>query len=391
MNMTLKEIITKCDGYIQKQNYRSYDQFDALTNDFLYRISHNRELLRRIFIQIVSKSPVNLHGLGMKKMLHTKTISDLLWFYSVNKELGSTTEINHFFELLLERKLPAGFSWGLNFPYASRFIDADAKMPNLYNTANSGLSICHSYPYLNPKNKLIAEEALNGIVVFIEQGLGFVDENTKGWYVYYPEQNKPVYNVNALTLYLLAYIRKLDFNNSEFLDLRIRSLINLLREEQENNGSWYYSRAPNGKWIDGFHTGFILESLAFASKEGYEVEITKVLQKGWTFYLNKMFTKEGFAKYYLTSNKYPIESQNYAQSIQTLANISRWLKWDQKQLLTKIINITIDNLFDMEKGYFYYKKTKYFTYKMPYLRWAVTPMMLALSYAILCLEDKNHS
>jgi len=386
----MQEIIGKCEDYIKEQNFESYDQFDALTNSFLYRISHNKQLLRRIFIQIVAKSPVDLHWMGMKKMLHTKTISDLLWFYSVNKGDGAITEINHFFELLLDRKLEGGFSWGLNFPYASRFIDADSKMPNLYNTANSGISICHSYSFLNDKNKVAAREALDGIIVFIEKELGFIDEKTKGWYVYYPGQDKPVYNVNALTLYLLAYIRKLGFNNSAFLNTRIRAIINLLCEEQEENGSWYYQRSGNGKWIDGFHTGFILESIAFVSKEGYKEELTKVLQNGWIFYINEMFTEEGFAKYYVNSDKYPIESQNYAQTIQTLSNISRWMHWDQKPLLDKIINITVNNLFDKKKGYFYYKKTKYSTYKMPYLRWAVTPMMLALSYAILCFEDKNH-
>ena len=378
--MLIKEIIRKCEEYIIKNNYKSYDLFDALTNGFINRITKNNQLLRRIAIQLVSRSPIDLHWLGMKKMLHTKTISDLLWFYSVNKEIEASREINYFFELLIQAKLENRHGWGLNFPYATRFIDADEGMPNLYNTANAGISMCYSFSYLNDKNKVIAKEAINGVVNFIETDLGYIDENLKGWYVYYPGQKYPVYNVNALTIYFLCLVKKLGFNNSGFLDKRIKALINLVSEEQENNGGWYYSRSLKGKWIDGFHTGFILESLAFASKEGYKSELKEILKKGWSFYLNNMFTKEGYAKYFLQSNKHPIEAQNYAQAIQTLSNVGIWLKWDQKELLNKVIKISVDNLFD-NKGFFYYKRTKYLTYKKPYMRWSVTPMMLALNYA----------
>lgn len=378
--MRITEIIKKCEEYIIKNEYISYDLFDALSNGFINKITKGSQLLRRIAIQIGSRSPIDLHWLGMKKMLHTKTISDLLWFYSVNNGKKKTREINFFFELLIQKKIPKVYGWGLNFPYATRFIDAGAEMPNLYNTANAGISLCYSFPYLSDKNKAIAKEAINGVVKFIETDLGYIDENSKGWYIYYPDQNYPVYNVNALAVYFLAFVKKIGLNNPEFLDKRIRVLINLLSEEQEDNGSWYYSRSLKGKWIDGFHTGFILESLAFASNEGYEKELSKILQKGWAFYLDKMFTPEGYAKYFLQSNKYPIETQNYAQAIQTLSNIGKWLNWNQKELLSKVIKISIENLYD-SSGFFYYKKTKYFTYKKPYLRWSVTPMMLALSYA----------
>jgi len=380
MAMSINEVLEKCEKYVIKRNYKSYDLFDALTNSFIDRITKNKQLLRRIAIQVVSKSPMDLHWLGMKKMLHTKTISDLLWFYSVEKGAVAANEINYFFELLIQNKSNKGYGWGLNFPYATRFIDADAQMPNLYNTANSAISICHSFYYLNDKNKIIAKGALGGVVEFMEKELGYVDENEKGWYIYYPGQKYPTYNVNALAIYLLVFIKKLNAGNPDFLDKRIRALINLLHGEQEANGSWYYSRSSKGKWVDGFHTGFVLESLAFAYKEGYQNELTEMLQKGWTFYLNEMFADDGYPKYFLQSNKYPIEAQNYAQTIQTLANVCTWLNWDQKELLNKVIKIAVDNLFD-ERGFFYYKKTKYLTYKKPYLRWAVTPMMLALSYA----------
>ena len=384
MNIKINEIIKDCERFIIKNEFESYDPFDALTNNHINRLTKNKVLLRRIAIQLVSKSPFDLHWLGMKKMLHTKTISDLICFYSINGK-GSSLEINQFFELLMKKKSVNGFGWGLNFPYTSRFVDASAEIPNLYNTSNAGIAICYSFPYLNDKNKLIAREAINGIIAFMESELGYIDEISKSWYSYYPHQKYPVYNVNALTIYFLSFVKKLELYDSAFLDTRIRAIINLLSNEQENDGSWFYSRSNKGKWVDGFHTGFILESLAFAYKEGYAKELEEMILKGRAFYINKMFTKEGYPKLFLRSYKYPIESQNCAQAIQTLANLGIWLNWEQNKLLNQVLKISIDVLYD-KKGYFIHKKTKFFTYKKPYIRWSITPMMLALRFAMLYFE-----
>ena len=377
--MLISEVINSCERYLIKNNYISFDHFDALTSPLINRLTKNNQLLKRISIQVIARSPIDLHFLGMKKMLHTKTISDLLSFYSLDKKKEDNKEINHFFKLLIANRLNEKYIWGLKFPYASRSIDADVTMPNLYNTTNAGISICHSFPYLNSSNREIATLALNGIINSLETEFSYVDEINKGWYIYYPSQKYPVYNVNALTIYLLVFIKKLAINDATFLDNRINSLISLLVKEQQDNGSWYYSRSDNGKWVDGFHTGFIIESLAFAYKEGYEIKLKETLEKGWSFYINNMFTKEGYPQYFLKSRKYPIESQNCAQAIQSLSNISTWLKWEEKELLSKVIANTIKNLYDNE-GFFYYKKTKFATYKKPFFRWSTTPMMLALTY-----------
>ena len=387
MEVSINEVLKKCEQYIVKKEFKSYDLFDALTNNYINRVTKNKRLLRRIVIQIVRKSPIDLHWLGMKKMLHTKTISDLICYYSTSGK-ESRPEVNHFFELLIQKKSTNGYGWGLNFPYTSRFVDAGADTPNLYNTSNAGIAICYSFPYLSEKNKLIAKEAINGIIRLIETELGWVDEIGKGWYSYYPHQKYPVYNVNALTVYFLSFVRGMGFYDLNFLDKRIRAVINLLSEEQEHDGSWFYSRSDKGKWIDGFHTGFIVESLAFAYKVLPERALEEMLRKGWVFYIDKMFTEEGYPKYYLESGKYPIESQNCAQAIQTLANVGMWLTWEEKNLLDKIIKVSITNLFD-KKGYFFCQKTKYFTNRRPYIRWSITPMMLALACAMHYTEHKN--
>ena len=376
----IDEVIAHCEDYIVKRDYRSYDPFDALTNKYINLLTRKSDLLRRLAIQINSKSPVDLHWTGMKQMVHTKTLSDLLWYNALNPA-SPAAKVDHFFEWLMKQRSAKGYGWGLNFPYTSRFINADAAMPNLYNTINSGIAICYAAGRLNASNHKVAVTAINSVFDFMEQELGYVSEPGKGWYLYYPGQKYPTYNVNALTLYFFALGKSLGLLNRPEIDSRINDLIELLCSEQEADGSWHYSRSAKGGWVDGFHTGFILESLAVAYKSGWKSDkLEASLKKGWNFFIEVMFTKDGYPKYFSGSDKYPIEAQNCAQAIQTLANMGKWLGWENKPLLKQTIEHTMNNLYD-KRGFFYHKKTKYVTYKTPYLRWSVTPMILALHYA----------
>jgi hypothetical protein len=378
--MDLSQIQEKCITKLSSNKWASYDLYDALTNRFLEKISSRSDLFRRIIIQINAKSPINFRWIGMKKMIHTKTLSDLLWYYSLSENINKIENVNRYFDLLVERKNKKGYGWGLNFPYTSRFINADSEMPNLYNTVNSGIAICHAFEFLSQDNRIKAVEALKGILVFLESEFGFVDEGDRGWYLYYPGQKHPTYNVNALTIYFMSHVKNLNLKEIEIDSDRMTKILNLLIKEQNDDGSWYYARSEKGKWIDGFHTAFVLESLAYTYFSGFDVEGLYIsIEKAWSFYINKMITKEGFPRLFVSSGKYPIESQNCAQSIQTIACVCKWLGKNETKLLNKIVHTTLDNLYN-ENGYFYYKKTMFWTYKTDFSRWSVTPMILALEY-----------
>lgn len=377
MGNRIEDVISKSISHIEAMEYRSFDLFDTLTCSWIDKATSKSDLVRRIAIQINSKSPIDLHWLGMRKMIHTKLISDLLWTYSLNYSVKKALPI---YTKLTDLKIKGHESvWGLNFPYTSRFINSKANTPNIYNTATTGLAICEFCNLNNSKNEELRTQ-IESIVYSLFHVFAFTDEGSKGWVTYYPGQKSPTYNVNALTAYFLCKANKtLDKKCAN--DVVIQKLINLLIEEQNTDGSWYYSRSEIGKWIDGFHTGFIIESLAYVYSHGFEsVTLKNTLNKAWNYYITNLFTTEGYPKYYNISNKFPIEAQNCAQAIQTLSLTGLWLGWHKKELLEKVISKSIDDLYN-SKGYFFYKKTKYFTYKQSYLRWSTAPMLVALSYA----------
>ncbi|MBI9041326.1 hypothetical protein [Lutibacter sp.] len=385
MKNKIDTIISSSIIHIEKMNYQSFDLFDALTCAWIDKITNRSDLLRRIAIQINLKFPLNLHWFGMRKMVHTKLVSDLLWYFSLEK---NNEKSRNSYEKIFELKVNGNnMVWGLNFPYTSRFINADSNTPNIYNTATTGISICE---YISINNDKLAGSVVKEIIESLFSVFKFKDEGYKGWFSYYPGQKAPTYNVNALTAYFLC---KANYTSKrKLVDINIiEQLVQLLIEEQNKDGSWYYSRLSKGKWIDGFHSGFIIESLAYVYSHGYKSkELYECLKKAWKFYISNMFTKDGYPKYFIESDKYPIEAQNCAQAIQTIATVGLWLNWSEKELLEKVIENTLNVLYD-KKGFFYYKKVRNFIYKQSYLRWSTSPMLVALKYSELYLYQNDNS
>ena len=221
----------------------------------------------------------------------------------------------------MEKRVKQKNVWGLNFPYATRFIDADKEMPNLYNSCTMGIALTYYYELINMDNNLLEK-----IYEDICSTFKYIKENDKGYFIYYPGQKHPTYNVNALALFLFTRINKV-LGTNIVPEQRINEMVELIISEQLTKGSWYYSRTDNGKWIDGFHTGFIIESLIQVYKNGYQsAKLKNSIDKAIKYYNYEMFTTDGYPKYFDKSDKYPIESQNCAQAIQTLSIINGFKK-----------------------------------------------------------------
>jgi hypothetical protein len=60
----------------------------------------------------------------------------------------------------------------------------------------------------------------------------------------------------------------------------------------------------------------------------------------------------------------------------TLAKLGKFK--EHKMVMDKVLNWTIDNM-QSPKGFFYYQVNKYFSSKIPYMRWAQAWMFYALS------------
>lgn len=390
MNTNLEKIIEHSVHFIEKTNYKSYDVFDALNSKPINRILKNQLFLRRVAIQLNARIPLNLRPvLGIKKMVHTKTISDLLSIYSMLYKRTQKDEFkikaNGMYEMLLDQKIEVdnglGFGWGLGFPYTTRFTNANENTPNLYNTINATHSILDYYEVFNT---IELDPIIKKVNHFILNYLGVVQESNEiAWLRYYPKQTgMPTPNVNATSASL--FVRINSFLENKIPSELITQLLKFVEVAQNNDGSWFYTTTQNGQWIDGFHTGFILESLALIQSIDSSYKVENMLEKGTDFFLKELIDENGVPKYF-HNKTYPIESQNCAQCIQTVAKLMIYNNQNLDEKLEKTINTVIETLYN-ENGYFYHKKDTFFTIKHYYARWSQTPMILSLLFSLKALK-----
>ena len=196
------------------------------------------------------------------------------------------------------------------------------------------------------------------------------------------------YNASLLAAEILAKANNVASNGSDY-EL-IEKAACFVLSKQKPDGSWNYSMnletGIERKQID-FHQGFILVSLYNLCKITgiLKQEIERAIVKGLLFYRNEQFLPSGRSMWRLPK-ELPVDIHNQSQGIITLTKLNEYNP-DSVNFARKIAFWTIEHMQDA-KGYFYYRKLRYFTHKIPYMRWSQAWMMLALA-ELYCVENEE--
>ncbi|HEY1871330.1 MAG TPA: hypothetical protein VGG71_09740, partial [Chitinophagaceae bacterium] len=145
---------------------------------------------------------------------------------------------------------------------------------------------------------------------------------------------------------------------------------------QNEDGSWYYSPLPFHHWIDNFHTGFNLECMSDYAFYTSDDSFTSCFTKGMEYYLNTFFDQQGRSKYYNNST-FPVDIHSPSQLIIVLSKAKLFDK--NIELIDRVLGWTIRNM-QSPKGFFYYQKRKFYTNKIPYMRWSQAWIFCALTH-----------
>jgi phytoene dehydrogenase-like protein len=158
---------------------------------------------------------------------------------------------------------------------------------------------------------------------------------------------------------------------------------------QLSDGAWYYGEDPIFHWIDSFHTGYNLDSIASYIDSTGDRTFQPHLERGFHFFKSNFVEPDGTPRYY-HSRTYPIDIQCAAQAIETFANFSQR---DPDALATaaRIARWTIRRMQD-PVGYFYYRRSPRLVTRTPMLHWGQATMYRALALLSLRLEHaRRHS
>lgn len=368
-------IIQKVQDYIIKEDYKGYDPYDVLNSPiFKLPILRSNKNIRFLTQQIFRRIPFNLRPiLGIKKEINPVTLGLCIQAFTYlsqiynDKKKFYLNEINKLINKLIELKSKgySGYCWGYNFDWEARYAKIPKFMPTIVATGIITNGLYEYYKIYKDKN---VEEILISSKDFILNDLNRSYEGNTFCFSYSPNDNQKVYNATMKGARLLSQIYTItkDEKLIEEAEKTVRFVVN----NQNEDGSWYYSKGDARKWIDNFHTAYVLDALkSFLEISGKE-EYSVALNKGFVYYSENLFTKEGLPKYY-SDSFYPIDSTAYAQSLITM------LYFKEYKISKKIYDFIIKNFYSSD-GYFYYRLNK-FTNKSHFMRWSTAYMFLAVS------------
>jgi hypothetical protein len=148
---------------------------------------------------------------------------------------------------------------------------------------------------------------------------------------------------------------------------------------QNESGSWYYSLAKTGDWIDNYHTGYILDCLHDYQFLTNDYRFDEHLKKGFSYYKANFFDKEYQPRFYNT-NTYPLDCTSAAQSLLTLC------RFGEVELARKVAIAFIEKM-QHYSGYFYFRRYRYFVNKTSFMRWSNAWMFAGISFLFLSLNS----
>jgi hypothetical protein len=368
--------------YCRQRNWAGFDPYDALNSRVLAAtpLQHSRHA-RIALTQALKRLPFNLRPLlGVPEEQNAKGIAlFLMAFLKVPRNILPDRDelVTAMVERLTAlRSAGTGYwCWGYSFPWQTRTVLVPRGAPNLVCTAFVADALLDLYE--QDRQSVHLEMALSAADYVVEQLYWTGDDGSVGFSYPVPGLRPRVHNANFLGAALLCRAYALT-GRSKFLETALNAARHSARC-QEADGSWRYGDLQTQSWIDNFHTGFNLCALDAIGRNGRTQEFRPHLEQGYDFYLHHFFTEAGVPKYFHNST-YPIDAHCIAQSLITLDALSD-LSSESRPRATAVFDWAMANMWD-QRGFFYYRRLRFLTNRISYMRWTQAWMLLALATTI---------
>ena len=353
-------------------DYAGWDLFDGL-NSRLFKASplQKSRLFRLAWIQFFKNAPINFRAIaGVPKQRNPKGLGLCA---SALLRLGRTSDAEGLLLDLLAISSCgySGMSWGYNFDWQARAFFVPKGKPNLVTTVFVAQAFLDAYE--KSANEKWLAPAL-GAATFIAENLVL---EPGPCLAYIPGETARVHNANMLGAALLARVCAATGKKcfSALSEAAMAYSMSALREDF----TWPYGERDHHQFVDNFHTGFNLEALYDWMAATGDRRWEGALRGAYRYYLDNFWLPDGCPKYY-HDRLYPIDIHCSAQGIVTCLKLR---DYDPQSLETarRIAAWAIAHMQDAG-GYFCYQQTRWYTNKIPYIRWSQAWMLYALSHLL---------
>jgi len=353
-------------------DFCGWDLFDGLNARLFKSTPLSRSRFSRLaWIQLFKNSPVNFRIIT--KVPKERNPKGLGLFVSALLRLNKTEGAKKLLVELLAMRCAgySGSSWGYNFDWQARAFFVPRGTPNMVTT------VFIAQAFLDAFEKTGEETCLDPA----REACTFIRENLLlepgPCFAYIPCEEARVHNANMLGAALLAKVYAVTGEKPllEISKAAMRYSVNALRDDF----SWPYGERDHHQFVDNFHTGFNLVALSdwmeASGDWGWEDE----LRGAYRYFLENFWLQDGCPKYY-NNRLYPIDVHCTAQGIVTCIKLREYDP-GSLEMARKIARWAIDYMQDAA-GYFYYQKTRWYTNRIPYIRWSQAWMLYALSWLL---------
>jgi hypothetical protein len=374
----LQQSITRLLDYCSQSNWSGFDPFDGLNSRIFNALPFVQNRIGRlVFIQAMKRSPLNFRPIFLvPKEENPKGIAvfcSALLILSKAGFINNNDTILHLLKRLIAKrsKVTPHYCWGYNFDWQSRAFFLPKFVPNIICTTFAGNALLDAYEKFGDSSYL--DKAISA-GNFLLDGLNITRTDDGICFSYTPLDHGQVHNANLLGAAFLSRLYSLT-QEKRFLETA-QSAVRYSIRAQSEDGSWAYGEDKTQKWIDNFHTGYNLSALKKFSEYTGNAEYSGNIRKGFQFYKANLFTDDGLPKYF--HNKlYPIDIHAVSQSIMTMVEFKAYGEGNIN--LANRIFIWSMKTMHSKTGYFFYQKKRYFTNRIPYMRWSQAWILLALS------------
>ena len=382
----IENSLNKLIKYIENENYKGYDPYDALNSWIPFYILGKWGPI--IANQLIKRSPINIRQLiGIKKDYNSKGMGLILKAYCNLYRLKNNEiyleKAKMIFEWLTDNYIlsNSGIAWGYNFPWANTAEYVDRRLPTVVATS---FVVDGLYSYWKITKDIKAKNAIIGAAQYVKNDIPITRFDEGICFSYHTKSHDICYNASLLSAEILL---KANLVTNDIFDNLINEAVLFVLSKQNNDGSWNYSydikNNTERKQID-FHQGFILTSLnnIYSNTNFLHNELHDAINKGLLFYKEKQFESNGKSlwRYPL---KWPVDIHNQSQGIITFSEL-KFFNTDYLNFANTIAKWTIENMQD-KSGYFYFRKYPYLTNKISYMRWGQAWMFLALTELLVNL------
>lgn len=382
----IHESLVRLERWVERADWKAYDTFDGLASPYARVLTFGHPFLKQVWQQGVRRFPVNLRPLlGIKPAMSSKGMGffaqGYLKLYQTHGKPEYLERMKFCLKWLAEHRSPGfrGSCWGNHFDYQHRAGNIPKGTPTIVWTGLIGHAFLDAYEATGDWSHL---DIAQSICEFITQELGH-DEVQDGVYLhYYPGATHFVHNSSMIGASLLA--RQNHHRPNEQFARMGRLAVRWTVRHQLPNGAWYYGVGPQFKWVDSFHTGYVLEALDLYERYSGDTGYNENLRRGYKFFVETFFGEDGTPHYYDNKMR-PLDIQCCSQGIQTLINLRRYHP-KSVETAEKVAQWTINNMQDAD-GHFYYRKYPFITNKTPTMHWGQATMFAALA----TLEHYQHA